>query len=738
MDSRSTSSADDAADVYEELHREKEITDGRSRLAVCPSGHPERADACASLAYSLYDRYQVTGSATLLDEIITLNREALALWPTGHPDRALLCQHLGVALRHRYRMIGSGTLLDEAITLDREALSLRSAEHPEYAHSCNNLALSLHACYDSEVTGSSTLLDEAIALHREALSLRPAGHPHRVFSCRNLGRALHACYEATGVSALLDEAIALHREAMALWPAGHPYHVHARISLAYVLHDRYRVTGSATILDEAITLNREALALWPIGDSDRASLCHNLANALHGRYEVTGCPTLLDEAITLHREALALRPAGDQYRVYSCNNLGIVLHARYEMTGVSALLDEAITLYRESKTLRPTGHPHHALSCRSLAIALWHQYQKTRDVSVLDEALALIHESATSTSPSDSWRILLLSCSIHLENGSPHFSISTATEYLSQVSIMHPNNIPEFMHWMQDCLTSTWFAHDTWTADTSLLLSDVYSNLMNRLSRMTGFGLDTGSQLTVLRSARSFGSDACIAALMADRPGQAIELFDHAHGMIWAQALHQRDPQLQGLPENIAFELETLLRAVSIPVTAEALTSSASSACYLSREDVRYQQNSRIQTLLTEVRAMPGLERFMLGKTYAQLRETAKEHLVVVLVSARGHVYALVIQNAAQDHPHVLHLDITTDRLSLLRDTAARAGLRQGGQGEAAVQDLEAASERAMRMSRHKEASPLATLADLWHGVVKPVVAHLQLRVRLRGPRLLA
>jgi tetratricopeptide (TPR) repeat protein len=739
MDSRSTSSADNAADVYEDLHREKEITDGRSRLAVCPSGHPERADACASLAYSLYDRYQVTGRETLLDEIITLDREALALWSPGHPDRALPCQRLGVALRNRYHMTGSATLLDEAITLDREALSLRSAEHPEYAHSCNNLGLSLQACYDSEVTGSSTLLDEAIVLYREALSLRPANHPHRAFSCRNLGRALHACYEATGVSALLDEAIALLREAMALWPAGHPYHAISCNSLAYVLHDRYRVTGSATLLDETITLNREALALCPIGHSNlsRASSCHNLANALYGRYEVIGCPTLLDEAITLHREALALRPAGNLYRVYSCNNLGIVLQARYKVTGVSALLDEAITLYRESKTLRPTGHPHHALSCRSLAIALWHQYRKTRDVSVLDEALALIHESATSTSPSDSWRILLLSCSIHLENGSPHFSISTATEYLSQVSIMHPNNIPEFMHWMQDCLTSTWFAHDTWTADTSLLLSDVYSNLIDKLSRMTGFELDTASQLTVLRSARSFGSDACIAALMADRPGQAVELFDHAHGMIWAQALHQRDPQLQGLPENIAFELETLLRAASTPVTAEALTSSASSACYLSREDVRYQQNSRIQTILTEVRAMPGLERFMLGKTYAQLRETAKEHSVVVLVSARGRVYALVIQNAAQDHPHVLHLDITTDRLSLLRDTAARAGLRQGEQGEAAVHDLEAASERAMRMSRHKEASPLATLADLWHGVVKPVVAHLQLRVRLRDLRLL-
>jgi hypothetical protein len=46
-------------------------------------------------------------------------------------------------------------------------------------------------------------------------------------------------------------------------------------------------------------------------------------------------------------------------------------------------------------------------------------------------------------------------------------------------------------------------------------------------------------------------------------------------------------------------------------------------------------------------------------------------------------------------------------------------------------------AERAIHMLRHKESSSLATLADLWHGVVKPIIGHLHLRVHLPGLHLL-
>jgi CHAT domain-containing protein len=658
---------------------EMEIVRGRKLLAACPSDHPLRADVCTYLAHWLDKGFQETGSTALLEEVITLEREALALRPTGHPDRANVCHKLAASLWERYTMTGSSDLLDETITLQREALALHPAGHPDRSMSCNNLGTTLRTRY--EMTGSSDLLDEAITLQREALALHPAGHPLRAILCSNLANALRTRSEMTGSSDLLDEAIMLDREALALRPAGHP---------------------------------------------DHAGSCNNLAAALCIRYEMTGSGDLLDEAITLQCEALALQPAGHPDQFMTCNNLAAALQKRSEVTGSSALLNETIMLYRKALALRPAGHPDRAGSCYNLADHLLQRFRQTQDVTLIDEALVLARESAASVSPSSSWRALDILCHIHLESDSPHFTISTATQYLSQASVLFPNNTAQFIEAMQTCLSLLWVRHRDWTADVSVVLLNVYSNLIDRLSRVTGFALDAASQLAGLKSARSFGSDTCMAALLSGRSSQAIEQIDHAHGVIWAQALHQRDPQLQDLPESLASELETLLRAVSVPTSKVAPIPSNSATQHLSQEDVRHQQNSRIQAILTEVRVMPGLERFMLGKTYAQLRETAREHPVVVLASAHGFVYALIVRNSVQEHPDEIRLKVSSDHLARLQRTATQAGLR----ARHVMRDVEVESDRQMRPGRFKDTA-LGTLAELWKEIVKPVLDHLQLMVRI-------
>jgi hypothetical protein len=709
---------------------EEAITMHREALALRPDGHPDHAASCSSLGTALRKRYEVAGDTPSLDESIRMHREAIVLHPGGHPDRAMSCNNLATALHHRYRVTGGSDLLIEIITLHREALDLRPGEHPNRPQSCNNLANALFDHY--ELTGTTRLLDEIIKLHRESLALRPAGHPSCAIPCNNLANVLQVLYVMTGTTTLLDEIIKLHREALALHPVGHPVRAYLCNNLGNSLRHRYRVTGSSDLLNEMVELHREALALRPYGHPDRAAVCNNLAYTLGDRYRMTGSSDLLDEIITLHREALALWPDGHPDHALSCNNLANALQDRYHVTGSSDLLDEMIKLHREALALQPTGHPYHARFCNDLADSLWHQFKKTMDVTVVDEALALARENAASASPSEVWRALLILCLVHVEQSSPHFSIATATEYLLQASVSLPPTITEFMRQIQSRLDQMWLMYGTWNPHTTLKLMGVYSNIIDGLSRMTGFALDTISQLTALRSARSFGSDACITALLSGHPRQAIELIDHAHGVIWTQALHQRDPQLQDVPWGLASELVSLFLAVSLPITKHDLAPTNAVTGYLSPEDVRDQQNSRIQTLLTEVRAIPGLERFMLGRTYAQLRHTANEHPVIVLVSARGHVYALIIRDSTQGDPEEIRLEITPDRLSLLRDTAACVGLRQG---EVDVQDLQMESERAIRLSRHRESNPLATLADLWHCVVKPIINHLQLQVRIHGLR---
>jgi tetratricopeptide (TPR) repeat protein len=702
---------------------EELITLKREVLALRPAGHPDRAKACNNLASSLWTRYGITGSVYLLDEAITLHREALALHPAGHPNRSTSCNNLAIALHTCYKLTGSRDHLDELITLHREALALHPAGHPDRSMSCNNLAIALHTCY--KLTGSRDRLDELITLLREALALRPAGHPLLACSGGNLAIALQTRYQMTGNSTLLDETITLHREALALCPAGHPDRAMSCSNLANALQTRYEVTGTTALLDEAIALDREVLSLTPAGHPNRAISCNNLANALQDRYEVTGVTALLDEAITLHREALALRPAGHPDRASSCNNLALALRSRYNVTGITALLDEAITLHRKALFLRPVGHPLRAGSCNNLAAQLLLYFQKTQDMTAIDEALILARESAASASPSSVWSPLTTLCDIYIEQGSPHVSVLTATEYLSQASAIHPDNITKFMQVVQRRLALIWSMRRTWTADVPLLLLRTYSSIIDMLSRMTGFVIDVSSQLTALESARSFGSDACITALLSSHSRQAMELVDHAHGVIWAQALHQRDPQLEQLPEGLASELRMLLRTVSVPGVADGREAlQHRTPAFLSPQDIRHEQNSRIQTLLTEIRTMPGLDRFMLGHTYEQLQETASKHPVVVLVAARGQAYALMISDSEADSPHPLALAITSDKLSSLRDYAARAGLRNGQSPDHMDKDARLGIVKPVK----KDAS-IAVLSDLWLHVVKPVLDYLQLHV---------
>jgi hypothetical protein len=142
--------------------------------------------------------------------------------------------------------------------------------------------------------------------------------------------------------------------------------------------------------------------------------------------------------------------------------------------------------------------------------------------------------------------------------------------------------------------------------------------------------------------------------------------------MVWAQALHQRDPQTGGAPPELAAELANHLRAIAAPVPAQLGDSSQ----LAHHQDARHKQNTRIQAILREIRAINGLERFMLGASYDTLRKAASEYPVVLLIAGRGHAFALIMSNVAHHEPHALRLELTSDDLSALRVSAEQAGLR--------------------------------------------------------------
>jgi hypothetical protein len=591
----------------------------------------------------------------------------------------------------------------------------------ERAWSCVNLAFSLRERY--EQTGDVALLNAATELDREALALQPPGHPDWAYSCSNLAVLLHERYKQTGDAALLDEAIELKREALDWRPPGHPGRAWSCVNLAVSLRERYEQTGDVALLNEATKLDREALALQPPGHPDRAHGCSNLAVSLHERYKQTGDAALLDEAIELDREALALRPPGHLNRADSCGNLATSLHARYEQTGDATLLDEVIELEREALVLRPPGHSDRATSCVNFAASLYARYQETGDVALLDEAIETCIYALEHTSPSQTWGPLVLLSQLHLLRDSSHYSVLKALEYLQRSFQDEVNNVHGFISNVCRIFALMWDGSGMWTPHITALLVDVYAKMVDRLPLVAGLVLDTSSRLRSLKLTRQIGSDACVAAFLAEQPATAVSIVDRAHGVVWSQALHQRDPQMEGAPASLSAELEGLLGAIAIRTPVD----SAGLPDHRSNQDLRYRQNTRIQAILRQIRAMPGLSHFMLGSTYDTLREVARDHPVVVLVAARDHAFALIMSDAGENEPpHALDLTLTSDDLLSLRGSAEQAGLRSRADTRDGHTDARVRVQISKMNVNHQ---PLRVLADIWRKIVQPVIDYLQLEV---------
>jgi tetratricopeptide (TPR) repeat protein len=559
---------------------------------------------------------------------------------------------------------------------------------------------------------------------REALAACPQGHPDRAMHAQWLGVQLYPRHLQTGDISLIDECIEAEREALALRPPGHLNRAFSCANLGASLTARSKQCGDAGLLDEALELQREALALQPPGHPDRSISCGNLGDSLRTRYKQCGDVGLLDEAIELEREALGLQPPGHPDRALSCGKLGHSLNARYKQCGDLGLLDEAIELEREALALQPPGSPQLSVSCRNLSDSLINYYGHTKNASLLDEAIKLCSDALQQGPSLEAWRSFLCLSQLYMIPATFYFSLATALGYLNLSFASEFDNVHDFVGETRDGLSDVWDASSMWASDTSLQLCNMYAQLIDRLPLAAGFVLNTSSRLQTLKSTHHIGTDACMAAIFAKQPSQAIELLDRAHGMVWAQALHQRDPQTEGAPPELAAELADHLRAIAAPTP----TQPAGSSHLAHHQDACHRRNTRIQAILREIRAMPGRERFMLGASYDTLRMAAREHPVIVLVAGRGHAFALIMSNATEDQPHALRLDLTSDDLSALRVSAEQAGLRSRAdmrhcKPEARLGLASRRTENGVNQKSHQ------VLAEIWRKIIQPVLCYLQLEV---------
>jgi CHAT domain-containing protein/tetratricopeptide (TPR) repeat protein len=664
----------------------------REALGLFPQGHPSRSSSLNNLAVHLSSRYKQLGAMVDLDEAIVLAREALGLFPQGHPSRSSSLNNLAVHLSSRYKQLGAMVDLDEAIVLDREALGLRPQGHPARSMSLSNLAVDLSIRY--EQLGAMVDLDEAIVLAREALGLRPQGHPARSMSLSNLAARLSTRYEQLGAMVDLDEAIVLGREALSLCPQGHPDRSLSLNNLAVHLSSRYKQLGAMVDLDEAIVLDREALGLRPQGHPSRSGSLNNLAVHLSSRYKQLGAMVDLDEAIVLAREALGLHPQGHPSRSGSLNNLAADLSTRYEQLGAMVDLDEAIVLDREALGLRPQGHPDRSSSLNNLAVHLSSRYKQLGAMVDLDEAIVLDRDALGLRPQGHPDRSESLDNLAHhlrnrftrsnqLHDKEELFSLYAQLVHVAQ--IVSSSDLSAAKSWIR---VAEHFQHPT------ILLA--YDTSLRLLIRHVATIPSLPQHLVILKDlTSSLAVDAFSACLRNRVPAHAVELLEQGRGVFWSQLTRLSSPLHDVGVSSPAGELlaEEFTRLALL--IRNALDSPGAD-----QHERLCGLNIQMQTIVTNIRELPGLSRFLLPSLFPDLQRAASEGPVIIVNASQYSCDALVVF-LDRDPVHI-PLRITREGV---RDLST---------------ELQTLTVRATRADVTKELA--CFLRQLWDQIVSPIV----------------
>jgi hypothetical protein len=680
-------------------------------------GHPARDHSYNNLATALLSYQRRTGDSSVMAEAVGMLRSVLKTRSEQHPYYVSSCSNLGSALSDWYGTAGDESVLDEATLLLRKALAAADQGHPDPADAYNNLAatLSLHYNRDHDLA----VLEEVMQLHRKALSLRPGKHPMRPKSCDGLSTSLLRYYEHTGDVSHLDEATGLQRESLDLYPEGHPGRTSASIHLSELLQRRFEHSGDFATLDEATALDMAALNMLPKNHPDRALACMNIAFALTRRKHYSANPDSLNTVDNLLQTALALRPEGHPDRTHIYLNLTTVRMHQFKLTKDISQLDAAIQLARVSIDLGIEARLSKAGANINLARMLMQRCVITAREDDAQEVVELCGKAMELSASQNRWRPLLTLAALYSTSDMQIHDMSKSIDKLLE-AVSLPCYDPlrmalQAQETLRKLLSDPRLSHDD-----HLRLLPAFEAIINTLPVLAGFALSKKYRLTSQGSFGDIGSCGFASALVADKIEFGIELLEHARATMWSQELHIIDPQTKDLPQEIGSKLEGLLRSMASTDSGDLETPRNRT---LTASDVRHRHNNQIQSVLKEIRATPGLERFMLGHSSSKLMQASRDHPVVLLVTAAEISYAIIMKSPSEP-PGVLRLSIKITELARLRLSMSRYRSRGGP----VIVDEDFLDNRGM-VTSSSNSDTATSLRRIWTQIVQPIIHCLGLKV---------
>ncbi|MFJ9155126.1 hypothetical protein ACIRP7_45450 [Streptomyces sp. NPDC102270] len=216
----------------------------RAALDATPLAQQATTDRVYALCRCLAARYERTGDARDLEEMITVARRGLVPDPEGIVASSLAHAHL-----MRFSSGGQPADVEEAVRLTAPLVEKLPHDTPGWPAQMHLWGSALHARY--ELAGDLNDLNAAVTAFRRCVQAQTSPLPLHLGS---LGQTLRHRFERTGDGAALDEAVDLLRDAIGAMADDSTQAATFRSSLGLCLLDRYERTQDRVPLDDAIVL----------------------------------------------------------------------------------------------------------------------------------------------------------------------------------------------------------------------------------------------------------------------------------------------------------------------------------------------------------------------------------------------------------------------------------------------------------------------------------------------------
>ncbi|KAF8437625.1 CHAT domain-containing protein [Boletus edulis BED1] len=624
-------------------------------------GRREWVGLSFNLALDRIPQAELSKTTSTLDQEVHSCSLELQNHPWDDANRIISLNNLANALHARFELLGITVDLNEAIDHHREGLRLSQGCGDQSA-SMNNLAYCLYARFKR--IGTLSDLREAIDLHQKALEIRQPGHRDRPVTLNNLALCLSSLFDQQGVVSDLDNAINLLHDALDLLQHNDFHRSFVSLNLGDSLYTRFKHTENVDDLLKAIEFHQQALRPQDDDDPAQPYASSSLARSLFSRFEKLRDIADLERAISLDRDTISRCPTGHSIRPKSLHNLGECLFSQFSLFKETSDLDAAIEFHLAALRLRPLGHPDRSSSLSSLAKCYLTRSRHSKRSKKTDMHEAFKHYSDLSA----------ISQTVH-------------AVFLQDVYAARD--------WVCAAEETT---HNT----TILAYQTLFKLVVNHLATLPSL---TQHFALLKKLTLSFAMNAFSACLRHDSPADAVELLEQGRAVFWGLLSRLRSP----LDEVVALG-DTGERL------AEKFKELASPLRHASQHDQAWNLNAQLQDVVSAIRGLPGLSRFLLPPLFSDLQRAASGGPVIIVNASQYGCDGLVIL-PDQDPIHV-PLPITNAQVQKLASQVYFILDKD---------PLAEESESLPIFSLPGTVMDLTTiLRVLWDGVVSPVVAALE------------